>query len=166
MNEIDRLIASFRSEDTNSLSNPDTDSVKDRVISDLEEYSSDSRVLAFYLEVAANRHEYDLARIEVLKVLHVRPTTDEAERTQIGKVIADILLGDTDDEVRNYAAIAATSYMTAPGVADAVEQVLRDAQADPNLRANAFAAFESTGPIPRSVQAIRAVSQDTQFHQS
>lgn len=166
MNEVERLITTFRSENTSALSDPDKDSIKDKIISDLEEHSSDPTVLKFYLEVAAEKNEYDLARIEVLKVLYVRPTSDNKEQSQIGRVIAEILLKDMDDDVRNYAAIAASSYMTVRSVVDAVEHMLRDPQANPDLRANAFAAFKSAGPSPRNIQAIRAVIEDTQFQQS
>lgn len=167
MNEIDRLIAAFRSEDSESLPDPDSDSQKDRIIAELEDHSSDPLVLAFLLEVAADAREYDLARIEVFKVLHVRPATNDADQNRIGLVIEKILLTEEDDEdVRNHAAVAAASYMTVPEVAEAVEKVVLDPQMNPDLRANAFDAIERTRRTPQSVRVVQALLQDGQFSQT
>ena len=166
MDQIDQLIAAFESENTPSLSDPDSESVKDRVISELEAHSSDPRVLSFYLKVATNRDEYDLARIEVFKVLHVRPTESEGERSRIGVAIVGVLRNDGDEDVRNYAAIAASSYMTVSVVQEVIESILLDSSIGPNLRANAFAAFESAGPTTSNIRVMQAMTKDATFQKS
>lgn len=166
MDEIDRLITAFRSEDTASLPEPDSESQKDRIISELEDYSSEPKVLAFLLEVASDTAEYDLARIEAFKVLHVRPVGNDDERNRIGSVIAEVILNEEDDDdVRNYAAIAAAFYMAVPGVDEAVEKIVLDPQTDPNLRANGFDAIERNR-TPKRIRVVQSLLQDGQFSQT
>lgn len=164
MDEIERLINAFRGEDTASLPEPDRESQKDRIISELEDYSSEPKVLAFLLEVAADTEEYDLARIEAFKVLHVRTVANDDERSRIGSVIAEVVLNEEDDdEVRNYAAIAAASYMAVASVVEAVEKIVLDTQANPNLRANGFDAVERNRRNPKSIRLVQSLLQDGQF---
>lgn len=164
MKKIDRLISAFKNEDTASLPDPDSDSRKDEIVSDLEEYSADPRVLDFFLEAAADVAEYDLARIEVFNALNVRPIRGDLELIRIGSVIAKVLLNeDDDDEVRNYAAIAAASYMASREVAEAVRTIVLDPHSDGDLRANAFDAIERNGKTSESIEVVKKLIHDGQF---
>jgi hypothetical protein len=65
------LIRQFKAEETSELGNIDT-SRKPSIVSSLEQFTDDDRVVEFRLSVATNENEYDLARIEVFKVLEVK----------------------------------------------------------------------------------------------
>jgi hypothetical protein len=60
-------MSEFKSEKTNELVNIDF-SRKPAIISSLEEFADDKRVSDFYFSVAVDESEYDLARIEALKI--------------------------------------------------------------------------------------------------
>jgi hypothetical protein len=167
MNNIDRLIADFRSEETSAIPNPDADSIKDTIISELEEYCSEEKVLSFLLEVATNSNEYDLARIEAFKILYVRPIGNDTERDRIGLAIEEVLISRKENEiVRNYAAIAASSYMACPRVVNAIEQIAIDTEENRNLRACAFDAIERNHASTRSIRILQVLSKDSHFHQT
>ncbi|VTS00660.1 hypothetical protein, partial : Uncharacterized protein (Fragment) OS=Paenibacillus alvei TS-15 GN=PAALTS15_05618 PE=4 SV=1: PT-HINT [Tuwongella immobilis] len=167
VNQITTLIAAYRAEETASLQDPDRDSQKVRMIAELENHSADSAVLSFLLEVAGDPNEYDLARIEVFNVLYVRRIATDAEQIQIGRVLTKVLRSnDDDDNVKNYAAIAAASYMAVPEVDEVIEKIVLDSQADPNLRANAFAAIERSPRTLHRIRLFQNLLQDDQFSQT
>jgi hypothetical protein len=165
MDEIELLIARFRGEDTPKLAKPDK-SIKPGVIESLEEHAADPRALDFLLHVAADRQEFDLARIEALKVLELREPGSDEERRRIAPVLKDVLVGDPDDDVRQYAAMAAAYYMSESDLVDAVAQRAFDQGEDIDLRWNAFAALKQLGPTPRGIELLRAASEDAVFRNS
>src|ERR1051326_210235 len=109
MDEVAHLLTEFEEENTQNLPNEDL-SRKVAIIRQLEQVS-DARVLPFFLRILENKQEYDLARIEVLKILELKEHNNQVEHEQIGKLIQHVLDVDTDDDVRNYAAIAISNYM-------------------------------------------------------
>lgn len=70
MDEVEWLIALFRSEGTDGLDDLDR-STKTIIIESLEGHANDARVLDFLLHVSSDRDEFDLARIEAWRVLEV-----------------------------------------------------------------------------------------------
>jgi hypothetical protein len=165
MDKVGDLIAQFRSEDTDRLANIDT-SAKPSIIATLEDHTDDPRVGAFFLSVASDENEYDLARIEVFKIFEVHDHFDETLRQRIGRVIKDVLINSHDNGVRNYAAMAAASYLETEGLWQRIAELVRDNNADSDLRWNAFAAIESSGPSPRNIDVLRSLQRDGEFNQS
>jgi hypothetical protein len=165
MDEIERLIARFGSEDTGSMADPDK-SIKPGVIESLEGDAADPRALDFLLHVAADRNEFDLARIEALKVLEMREARNDEERRRIALVLRDVLVGDPDDDVRQYAAMAAAYYMSEGDLAEAVVGRAFDEGEDVNLRWNAFAAIKQLGPTPQGIKLLREASETREFRTS
>lgn len=162
MDEIGRLIARFRSEDTGRLADPDK-SIKPNVIEALEEHAADARALNFLLHVAADRQAFDLARIEALKVLELREAWNDEERSRIAVVLREVLVDDPDDDVRQYAAMAAASYMSDGRLAEAVVARVFDEGEDRNLRWNAFAAIKQLGPTLQGIELLRRASETPEF---
>jgi len=166
MDEVLSLIEEFRQENTEALEDSDS-SKKDQIVMDLQEFDSDdARVLPFFLEVAADENEYDLARIEVLKFLELREHRSDAEDKQIGEAVRRIVSADPDDDVRNYAALAAGNYLTVSGVLDELQKVVFDDNEDRNLRWNAFAAIKRMGPAKESIKIMKKLSKIDEFQSS
>ncbi|MBT8225836.1 MAG: hypothetical protein KJO75_10105, partial [Dactylosporangium sp.] len=80
------------------------------VVVELEDHLDDPRVLAFFLSVVADPGEYDLARIECIKILRLWPPSTATDRQRAGQVIAAVLCADDDYLVRQYAAMALGPY--------------------------------------------------------
>jgi hypothetical protein len=165
MDAVTSLIGEFKAEESRKLTKVDP-SRKPDIILALEDFADDARVVEFLLSVASDESEYDLARIEVLKLFEVKDFGDPVVRTRIGRAIARVLSTTRDDDVRNYAAMAAGSYLDAEGVFEEVERILHDDGADGDLRWNAFAAMKTGGPSARSISSLQRLLEDQDFKQS
>jgi hypothetical protein len=73
--------------------------------------------------VIADPAEHDLARVECVKILRLRPPADADDRRRIGRIIAEVLRPTEDCLVRQYAAGAVGPY--APEPAAAANRTLR-----------------------------------------
>jgi hypothetical protein len=164
MDEVGSLIEQFRAEDARALADPDF-SVKDKIIRKLER-SDDPRVLPFMLSVLSDEKEYDLARIEVLKVFEIRRRGEPSEDQSIGRAVRQILAADPDDDVRTYAAMAASNYMDVEGVLDEVEKIIFDEGEEINIRWNAFTAVYKMGPHGRGVEIMTRAARVNEFRKA
>jgi hypothetical protein len=165
MASIDELIHRYRSEDTRSLENIDT-SHEPEIILALEAYRHETRVIDFFLKVARDEGEYDLAHIEVFKIFELIEPAKKESRFNIAYAIQEVLLEGQDDEVRNYAAMAASSYMDNHAVAETIMGIVKNPREPTNLRWNAFAAIKSNPALPQSVDVLRALLRDEEFKTS
>lgn len=163
MDNVSRLINLFKSEDTFSLANIDS-SGKPEIVTELEGID-DERILPFFLEVLLNELEYDLARIETLQVLKLRNCSHQEEYDQIGQAIKQVLVNSTDQDIRNYAAMAIASYIETEGAFDVIEGILLDEKEDINLRYNAFGVIEEIGLQDRSMEILKKLIQNPEFNQ-
>lgn len=162
MDNVSRLINLFKSEDTFSLANIDS-SGKPEIVTELED-TDDERILPFFLEVLLNELEYDLARIETLQVLRLRNCSDQEEYDQIGQAIKQVLVNSTDQDIRNYAAMAIASYIETEGAFDVIEGILLDEKEDINLRYNAFGVIEDMRLSDRSIEVLKKLTQDPELN--
>lgn len=165
MDKIIELIGQYKSENIHSLENIN-DSRRPNIIVELEDFIDDARVVNFYLEVAQDEMEYDLARIEVFKIFEIWECTNYEFRKKIANAIREVLVNSHCDDVRNYAAMAASSYMDLEHVSEVVFDIVQDPREDANLRWNAFAAIKSHGPSLETIELLRALLRDNDFKQS
>jgi hypothetical protein len=164
MDRIEELLSNYRGEDTGALARQDS-SKKPRIIEELGSFD-DPRALQLILEAAGDRSEFDLARIAAFRVLELkRPTAPEDQR-RIADVIARVVKEDPDDDVRNYAVMAATYYMIIDDVADQTIRVLQTDTENADLRWNAFAAIEKMGPTAKGLNVMRAIRGDSEFQRA
>src|SRR4051812_6137420 len=75
---------------------------KIEVVEALEDLPAE-QVLDFFLKTVASPSEYDLARIEILKILKAH-AGEYPDRARIAQPLAAILRKDPDTQVRTYAA--------------------------------------------------------------
>src|ERR1051326_2772851 len=102
MDTINRLIEEYKTEETSTLDKIDS-SKKPGLVLALEDYIEDKRVRDFFFSVALNEQEYDLARIEVLKILEVKDFSNPEVCEKAADVIRSVLSKSEDEGVRNYA---------------------------------------------------------------
>ena len=77
MDVVDQLIAKYKAAKLNEKGESDE---KIDVIIELEDLKSE-KVIPFFLNVLLNEEEYDLARIEILKILKLRDSQDPQEHS-------------------------------------------------------------------------------------
>lgn len=162
MSSATDLISRFKAEDTRSLEDIDK-SRKPQIITDLEEFADDETVVDFLLSIASDENEFDLARIEAFKVFEIKEYESQEVRKRIATVIREVLLKSHDDQVLNYAAMAAASYMDNSEVVSEIERIVLDSKKDSDLRWNAFAAVKLNGPTPQLADTLRTLMADEEF---
>ncbi len=135
---------------------------KFKLITDLEDHTSDPRVVALYLSVIADPAEYDLARIEAIKILCLWPPDDAADRQRVGRTIAQTLWPDEDYLVRQYAAMSLGPYAEDDEVFEALTNVLIQDD-DIDVRHNALSSVEDSGPDDRTTALLRRLTDDPEL---
>ena len=153
---IDQLISAFRREPRDTES-----SEKLEILSELEA-SNEGRVTAFLLALAADEAQYDLVRIEALKILQLRDIPDPGRRAA-ADAIADLLRESEDPGVRNYAAMALSNFLDFEGPLSAIAGSILDPSEDPDVRHNAFFAIERFGPTRRSLDLLKKIVDDSEL---
>ncbi len=102
----------------------------------------------------------------MFKVLEIKDFADSDVRRRVGGVIRDVLSQSKDDDVRNYAAMAAASCIDTEGVFEEIDRILHNKLEPSNLRWNAFATVKANVKSPRSVDSLRRLLADDEFKQS
>jgi hypothetical protein len=148
-----RLIELFRS-------TPDDD-VKVEAVTALDEHVADPQVIAFLTAVTADPGEYDLARIECMKILRLWPPPTPGARRDAGRAIAGALRED-DELVRQYAAMSLGPYLDDPPVLEALTVALLHDD-DLNVRHSALSAVAEAGPADHHADLLRRLANDSEL---
>jgi hypothetical protein len=159
MDDVQRLIQEFRSEDTTTLGDF---SKKVEIITDLE-YMDDQRIMPFFLEIVSDENEYDLARIEVLKILRLKEPLEAETDEKIARILTNILSNSADDDVRIYAAMTASTYTGFVNLVEVLSTIIFDDQEDINLRWNAITSIEEMGDTEQSRRIMEKALPNNDF---
>ena len=141
---------------------------KVRVIEILEDVK-DARVLPFFLKVLVDENDYDLARVEIAKILHIRKAKNEKEKQGIAESLMLVLKNsETDDNylVRQYAAIAIENYSDVEGVFEFASRIILNFDEDINVRYNVLDVFERDGSTERTLKILRELLKDEEFQKT
>lgn len=115
----------------------------------------------FLAMVASDASEYDLARIEAIRVLERRRFEGNEERESVASVLRRVLAEDDDDQVRSYAARALGNFTQVPGVVATAGALVLDQDEDIDIRHNAFFALERSAPTEEAVDLVtRCLAED------
>ena len=159
MNIIDQLIASFSEKN---------DSDKLEIIELLEEHLPDSKAWDFLLEIACKIGEYDLTRIEVLKIIELSDGVSIDQREQCANALHSILKtsANNSDDICNYATMAATYFLEYGQLYQEILHIVLNRELRSELRWNAFAALKHHGVNDESVMALTELTHDEEFSKS
>lgn len=148
-----RLIELFRTA-------PDDDA-KVEAVAALDEHVADPRVIGFLTAVAADPGEYDLARIECMKILRLWPPPVPDVRRDAGHAIAAALRED-DELIRRYAAMSLGPYLDDPPVFEALAGALLHDD-DVDVRHGALTAVAEAGPARSNADLLRRLTGDPEL---
>jgi hypothetical protein len=123
---------------------------KTDIILDLEDLP-DERVLPFFLERVVDAKEYDLARIETLKIFAVRENQPN-EFELIAKAIQKILEQQDDSLVKEWAAQESSRYIEDDNLFKALLGIIVNDDEYSGVRLNALCIIEEKGKNPDSVK--------------
>jgi hypothetical protein len=152
-------IASFRAA---TFSEAGESHSKCDIVRGLEEHLAAPEALAFILDLIGDQREYDMARLEALKILQLcEPSSDH--RVQIGRRLAQAMLVESDILVQQWMAIAAANYIGVPEVFGALITLLNDIGADLDVRYNCLAAVRILGRTAETAKALSPLLSDPEF---
>ena len=162
--DVDALIAKF------DRAKPDADGEcgqKCGVISDLEDHLSDPTVLAFFLRVAGDPEEHDLARVDVFKAFEFfEPPTKKASK-RIGDTFRKVIANEDDDLlVQQWAAQSASEYIDVPGVFQTFVKAMLDTSTEENVRHNLLSSVESYGNHEKLKTVLEKLLDDEELASS
>ena len=158
MDRVAELVAQFEA----TPDGEDDGHAKVEVVLELEDHLTDPRALDLFATVIADPAEYDLARIECIKILRLEPPAGGDDRRQIGLTIAAVLDPDDDYLVRQYAAMALGPYAQEPAVFDAISTAVTGDD-DVDVRHNALESVIEAGPGDRTRALLQQLTDDPEL---
>ncbi|MFC0540386.1 HEAT repeat domain-containing protein [Kutzneria chonburiensis] len=157
MDRVAELVAQFEA----TPDGEDDGHTKVEIILELEDLLDDPRALTLFATVIADPAEYDLARIECIKILQLQPPTGSDDRRRIGRIIAAVLDPEDDYLVRQYAAMSLGPYAQDPAVFDAISVAVNDDDID--VRHNALESVSEAGPDDRTRALLQQLTDDQEL---
>lgn len=113
--------------------------------------------------VIANTGEYDLARIEALKILEIAGIP-EPDIASFCELIHTTIATDEDDDVKNYAVMAAKNFVNdSDAVKELIIERVLDAKEDIDVRHNALRAVMSLWDLPRRKAVLESLLADEEL---
>jgi hypothetical protein len=155
--QVGDLIARFR----NALITGQESNAKIDCLMELIRFD-DPRIDGFLVDVAGSADEYDLARIQALKVLEQR-AVETGARDDVVRMISGVLEHEGDDEIRSYAARALAGFIDVRGALDIAAGLVLDPNEDDDVRHNAFFAIERSKPTPQAIAAMKRCREEAKF---
>jgi GST-like protein len=113
--------------------------------------------------VIADQDEYDLARMQALKILELAGLPAEELRS-FGELLVSVITTDQDQDVRNYAVIASTNFVNdCEELKELVVKILLDPKEDIDIRHNALSAVMAFFDLPRRKEVLEQLSSDKEM---
>lgn len=110
--------------------------------------------------VIANKDEYDLARIQALKILELAALPEE-ELHSFGELLVSVITTDDDSDVRNYAVLASTNFVNANDqLKELVIKIVSSPSEDIDIRHNALSAVMAFFDLPRRKSVLESLLAD------
>lgn len=138
-------------------------SAKTGIIGQLEELMGDDRVILFFLDLLSDTQEFDLARIEVLRILECYEIKDETVRKSAADAVFKILRNDPDNDVRAWATGTASNYLSYDFVSNELERIIRNQSEDEIIRGDSFMVLRRAGFTSSRELLMRELLNDETF---
>jgi hypothetical protein len=160
MDELERLQDSYLAQQPSSAGEAEYPGKID-VIQEIE-LLEDKRALDFFLSILKDVNEYDLARVEVLKILLTRDFGEE-NAGRISGSIEEVLQEDPDEMVKQYAAQALARFMQVEGVYEFAAELVAYEHEDSVVRGTLLSIIEDYGKSDKSVETLKRLVSDKEL---
>lgn len=113
--------------------------------------------------VIADQDEYDLARIQALKILEIA-AIPEPDIPAFCQLLASVIETDKDDDVRNYAVMASKNFVNdSDEVKALIVKIVLDTKGDIDIRHNAYAAVRAFWDLPGRKVVLEKLRSDSEL---
>jgi hypothetical protein len=151
MDEVEALIREYKSESAD----------KDLIIDELGSRLPDPRVRSWMLTVAADREEDPDRRARVLRDFEYYSPSDEVEKKRSVTTLLDLLQHESNEVVREYAALALRLHAGLPEVEAALKAVILSPNEDGDVRRAALIVYADGGDWAARVDLVRTMLADS-----
>jgi GST-like protein len=135
------------------------DDAKQQLLQDIE-FEEVPEKWELIRSVIANKDEYDLARIQALKILELAALPEE-ELHSFGELLVSVITTDDDSDVRNYAMLASTNFVNANDqLKELVIRIVSSPSEDIDIRHNALSAVMAFFDLPRRKSVLESLLAD------
>ncbi|AEV98933.1 hypothetical protein A4D02_10285 [Niastella koreensis] len=139
------------------------DDQKVELLSDLEFEEDTPEKWEFLRSVITNKDEYDLARIEALKIIEVAPLLDD-EFAPFCEALITIINTEQDADVRNYAVMASKNFVNdSEELKELIIKLVLDPKEEQAVRHNAYHAVKAFFDLPRRKVILEKLTTDKEF---
>jgi hypothetical protein len=113
--------------------------------------------------VVTDPNEYDLARVQALKILEIANVLAE-EQESFGALLATVIATDQDYDVRNYAVMASKNFINDNNILkELIVAVVADPNEDIDIRHNALSAVMALWDLPRRRAVLESLLADEEL---
>ncbi len=132
------------------------------ILSDLENHLPSSRILRFLAGVISDREDFDMARIEAMRIASLAEIEKPGDRVQLADAL-ESALADPHELIQRWAGNYAVSFIDVETVFDACAQMLLDRGADLDARHNCLFAIQTIGPTEQVTGILQDLVTDEPF---
>lgn len=126
------------------------------------EFSNEPDKWELIRDIIADRNEYDLARIEALKILEISDIP-KSYKDKIAHSLLNILISEPDYDVRNYAACASINFMEYPDIEQLCIERLLDPSEDIDIRYCFFSSILKLADEDKICNILTKLLPDVEF---
>jgi len=113
--------------------------------------------------VIADKEEYDLARVEALKILEIAGLPEE-DLSSFCDLLISVIKTDEDYDVKNYAVIASKNFVNdSEELKELIIKIVLDPKEDKDIRHNAYAAVRGFYDLPGRKVVLEKLTTDKEF---
>lgn len=157
MQELDELIAKYHSVPFDAKGEAWG---KTTILESLEDHIDEPDVLNFVLSILANPDEYDMSRVELLKMFEGDRAQDFETHRRIGETIAATLRVEKDWLVMCWLSRVADWYSDVPAIVEVSIERLLDREEYSDVRCGCMAALEKLGPTEAVLRVFREIAAE------
>lgn len=123
--------------------------------------------IEFLVNIAKDENEYDLARVEAIKILGLlKSSNDYIKKNQIAKTLISLAKDDNDDDVRNYALQSLSFFRDLDFIPQEIGSILLDQNEYILVREAAYSVIASQKNNPESKTILKQLIEDPFFNLS
>lgn len=115
--------------------------------------------------IIQDEEDYDLARIEALKILEIAEIPGHI-KDKIMKTLIGVIENTEDYDVKNYATSAIVNFVEYSQIRAAAENLVLNIDEDIDIRYNAFDVIKKISDIDERNEILKKLLNDTDFQKS
>jgi hypothetical protein len=127
---------------------------------EFEEFPEKWELLKLVIE---NKEDYDLARLEALKILEIA-NVPQPDLSSFCDLLVTVIKTDEDYDVKNYAVIASKNFINdSEELREVIIKLVVDPKEDIDIRHNAYDAVLSFFDVPRKKSVLEKLAADDEM---